>query len=312
MVLAQTYDDFELLICDDGSSDDTLERLKEVSDPRVTVLSFANRGPPFPLNEIIRRALREFVIILHDHDIFSPELIARSVQMLDDHPEANFVVQGSAWVAEDGKSSYCANQLSLNAINDGPAFAKSILRENQNLSFPLHACCMIRRASFERVGLSYEPRCGWYADIDLSFRLLRLGAFAAIADELMRFRTRDPQHVLTRDFRLTYNTLFGVFEHHTEIFFADDLVEMGKRLGRLREERRQFLSRAILHAFAHGDLARSREALAVARRDMPRGLSRMLVSLPMFFTALHPVLCRSAAIALGIHRRIRGRAKVAG
>lgn len=305
MVLEQTYQDFELLICDDGSTDDTLERLTAISDARVTVMSFANRGPPHPLNEILKRARGDYLIILHDHDIFAPDLIARSVQALDDHPEAHFVVQGSAWVAEDGVSHYRPNRLQLEEINSGPAFAQKILRESRNLSFPLHACCMIRRTSFERAGYCYRTKAGWYADIDLSFRLLNLGSFAAIDKELFRFRTRDAGHVLTNDFRLTYNTLFEIFEEHTGIFFARDASEKEMRLRLLRGERRRFLSRALQHALAHGDLARFRAVLTVACRDMPAGFTRFLILALGKTPASHFILCRAANAVFGLRQKLR-------
>jgi glycosyltransferase involved in cell wall biosynthesis len=306
LVLNQTYADFELLICDDGSSDDTLEQLKGISDARVTVMSFANRGPPHPLNEILKRARGDYLIILHDHDIFSPDLIARSVQALDAHPEAHFVVQGSAWVAEDGTSHYRPNRLELEEINSGPVFAQKILRASRNLSFPLHACCMIRRASFEQAGYCYRTKAGWYADIDLSFRLLNLGSFAAIGQELFRFRTRNAGHMLTNDFRLTYNTLFEIFEEHTAIFFARDASEKEMRLLLLRDERRRFLSRALQHALAYGELARFRAALTVACQDMPAGFTRLVILAFGKFPASHLILCRAAHAVFRLRQKLRG------
>ena len=305
MVLAQTYEDFELIICDDGSTDDTLARLKEIDDPRVAVLSFDNRGPPHPLNEVAQRTRGEYFIILHDHDLFDPELIARSVAALDAFPEAHFVVQGSAWVAEDGVSHHRPNPLPLQPLTDGVAFGRNVLSQAYHQGFPIHACCMIRRRSFERVGFFYRPSAGWYADIDTSLRLLHLGAFAHIDKELFRFRIRDPDHALARDFRLTYNTLFSVFEEHTAIFFADDPHQQRTQLRALRQARQRFLSGALLHALARGDVDGFRQALAVADRDMPGGLSRFGVSALVRCPATHRPLSVLAKTLNTARKRFR-------
>jgi glycosyltransferase involved in cell wall biosynthesis len=305
MVLAQTYGDFELIICDDGSTDDTLARLKEIDDPRVTVLSFANRGPPHPLNEIVQRARGEFFIILHDHDLFDPELIARSVAALDAFPEAHFVVQGSAWVAEDGVSHHRPNSLPLPPLTDGVAFGRSVLAHAGHQGFPIHACCMIRRRSFERVGFFYRPGAGWYADIDLSLRLLHLGPFAHIDTELFKFRVRDPDHALARDFSLTYNTLFSVFEEHIAIFFADDPSQQRTQLRAFSQARQSLLSRALLHALARGDVDGFRQALVVAGRDMPGGLRRFGVSVLARCPATHQPLAVLAKTLNAVRKRFR-------
>ena len=59
-ILSQTFSDFELLIYDDGSSDNTLKVLESYNDKRINFVSFKNQGPPEPLNYIYKKSTAAF------------------------------------------------------------------------------------------------------------------------------------------------------------------------------------------------------------------------------------------------------------
>jgi glycosyltransferase involved in cell wall biosynthesis len=289
-ILAQTYTDFELIICDDGSSDDTQAQLRQIHDPRIQALQFVNRGPPHPLVEILARARGEYIIICHDHDLFDPQLLEESVRTLDRFPEANFVVQGSAWVSETDVTQRIVNPLLLKPLNDGPSFAREILARGPLAGFPVHACCMVRRSAFEKAGFHFDVRAGWYADVDLTLRLLQLGPFAYLDRELYRFRTRDPNHPLTQSFQFTYFTLFDIYERHTLACFANRATDRAKLLGELQRQRTGFLRRAMAQALAQGKVPAFRRVAETASREIPswgeRGALRLLLALPFSHAAI--------------------------
>src|SRR5262245_60001688 len=92
-VLSQTCGDFEFLIYDDGSTDGSPDVARTFDDSRIKLLDTRRCGPPKPLNEIYAKALGEFVIILHDHDIFNPTLLEASLAVLNRNPSAAFALQ---------------------------------------------------------------------------------------------------------------------------------------------------------------------------------------------------------------------------
>src|SRR5262245_36702982 len=73
-VLAQTHRDFELLIIDDGSTDDTLEvaRRFAAADARISVASVPNSGPAAARNAALRAARGEFIALLDSDDVIAP------------------------------------------------------------------------------------------------------------------------------------------------------------------------------------------------------------------------------------------------
>ena len=87
--LSQTWTDFELIIVDDGSTDDSLAVAQSLAktDPRVKVFSQANAGTANTLNRAIELASSEWVFIMHSDDVMHPNRLERQLAFLDDHPE---------------------------------------------------------------------------------------------------------------------------------------------------------------------------------------------------------------------------------
>ena len=87
-VLRQSYRDFELLVVDDASTDETLEVVRGIDDPRIRVASFPNN---VGLSENLNRGLdligSELVARMDGDDIAEAEWLETGVRVLDSHPE---------------------------------------------------------------------------------------------------------------------------------------------------------------------------------------------------------------------------------
>lgn len=93
-VLDQTFQDFEFLICDDGSTNGTLNRLKEIEkkNDRIRVLSYGqNRGLAHALNTCLSEASGEYIARQDDDDISKPERLEKQVDFMDKNPEFTIV-----------------------------------------------------------------------------------------------------------------------------------------------------------------------------------------------------------------------------
>ncbi len=87
-VLAQTFDDWELIAVDDGSRDGTLAWLRSQADPRIRVHSQANQGVSAARNAGLRRARGDCVAFLDADDTWSPDFLARMHAALTAAPAA--------------------------------------------------------------------------------------------------------------------------------------------------------------------------------------------------------------------------------
>lgn len=96
--LVQTFTDFELIVVDDGSKDNTAEIVKSLmrEDERVRLVQQANRGLAGARNTALRAARGEMFALLDSDDMWEPEFLASQVAILDARPDVD-IVTGNGW-----------------------------------------------------------------------------------------------------------------------------------------------------------------------------------------------------------------------
>ncbi len=95
-VFAQTFQDWELILVDDGSSDASAEIAQAVEDPRVRILSDGvNRGLVYRLNQIGQLARGRYLARMDADDLMHPERLSRQVEYLDANPKVDLVGTGA-------------------------------------------------------------------------------------------------------------------------------------------------------------------------------------------------------------------------
>jgi glycosyltransferase involved in cell wall biosynthesis len=99
-VLAQTRPDFELLVVDDGSTDDTSEQVSQIGDERVRLLRQENAGPGAARNLAIRSSRGRYVSMLDSDDLWLPTYLETMAGILDDNPEVGLAYT-DAWILDD-------------------------------------------------------------------------------------------------------------------------------------------------------------------------------------------------------------------
>jgi exopolysaccharide biosynthesis WecB/TagA/CpsF family protein len=87
-ILRQTYADFEILVINDGSKDDSLEYLKSVRDPRVRIVSQQNQGLTATLNRMLWETRTPWLVRQDADDVSYPQRLARIAHLAGRHPDA--------------------------------------------------------------------------------------------------------------------------------------------------------------------------------------------------------------------------------
>jgi glycosyltransferase involved in cell wall biosynthesis len=87
-VQKQTFSDFELIVINDGSTDQTLELVQSFEDERLKIFSYKNAGLPVARNRGISHATGEFIAFLDADDLWTPDKLELQLAALKQHPEA--------------------------------------------------------------------------------------------------------------------------------------------------------------------------------------------------------------------------------
>ncbi len=103
-ILKQTFSDFELIIINDGSTDNTLQVIEGVRDPRVQVYSYENGGLPEARNRGIKRATGEFITFMDADDLWTPDKLESQVAALQKNPAAGLAYSWTCFMDSEGKS----------------------------------------------------------------------------------------------------------------------------------------------------------------------------------------------------------------
>jgi glycosyltransferase involved in cell wall biosynthesis len=176
-ILAQTHQDFELIVGDDGSTDGSGERLEEWArrDRRIRLLRNAGPGfgPAGSSNWVTRAARHKLIARMDADDISTPDRLRAQVQTFICNPDA--VIVGGLSEIIDATGRRVAGR------------DRSIFR-NRRCIFPCsHGSLMFRREIFERVG-GYRRECDYWEDVDLFLRMEREGRVLILPEALYRYR----------------------------------------------------------------------------------------------------------------------------
>ncbi len=180
-VLAQTFRDFECLILDDGSTDESGKIADELArgDDRVRVIHRENRGLVATLNELVAAARGDLLARMDADDLCLPTRFARQVQFFEQHPEA--VCVGCAyWMIDEADRTITHIRVPV----DDATLQQSMLRGHSPIS---HPTAMIRAEPLRRLG-GYRREFYPAEDFDLWLRLGELGTLANLPDPLIRYR----------------------------------------------------------------------------------------------------------------------------
>ncbi len=184
-VLNQTFTDFELLIINDGSSDDIVQWASQVTEPRVKLISQENQGVSVARNTGIAHAQGEYVAFLDADDLWEPTKLEKQAQCLENNSAVALVYTWTALIDQLGKPL----GILLASHVEGNVWEQIVVKDMiSNGSSP-----MVRRGCFETVGIfDPDPNISGAADRDMWIRIAALYPFAVVKEPLTLYR-RHPQ-----------------------------------------------------------------------------------------------------------------------
>lgn len=168
-IINQTYNSWELIMCDDGSSDDTLTIAKKFAasypDKILVLQNEQNMGLNYTLNQCLKYATGDYVARMDGDDVSLPERFKIEAEFLDIHPEYAIVSTPMIFFDENGDWGQ-SKAIEIPVISDFVFHAP----------VHCHAPCMIRRKAYVEVGgYTIHKRLLRFEDCNLWYKLYAAG-----------------------------------------------------------------------------------------------------------------------------------------
>jgi len=181
-ILAQTFRDSEVIVVDDGSTDDTKKLLDGYAarDNRLHIISRPNKGLTVSLNEALAAVRAPLIARMDADDVALPERFAKQVQFLAEHPD--IVCISSAVELIDPFGVHIGV---LTPPADHAAIDTSLLKGNGGAI--IHPAAMMRTEVVRQVG-GYQEKYNNSEDLDLWLRLAEVGKLANLPETLLKYR----------------------------------------------------------------------------------------------------------------------------
>ncbi len=217
-VLAQTFQDFELIVVDDGSTDNTRDVLKRYTDNRIHYIYQENQRRSEAQNTGIKAASGEYIAFLDDDDLWLPHKLEKQVTFLDANPDKGLVhtfidaidTQGRIIAKErEGLLKRYKDSMKLGYVYEGMS----------RLSALFMSSVMLRSRCLEKVGL-FDPATETHEDWDFTLRFALEYRIGIIPELLVRYRKHKAQTTTAEFMRGRINTSM---KHFTFLNSRDDL-----------------------------------------------------------------------------------------
>jgi len=261
-VLDQTYQDFEIIVVDDGSTDNTEEIVKSFNDPRIRYIRHEeNKGAAAARNTGIKAAKGEFIAFQDSDDKWLPEKLEKQMKVFENAPAKVGVVYTGFWRIENNKKIYIP--FSWLTQKEGNIH-KELLKEN----FIGTPAALVRKECFEKAGM-FDEKLPRLQDWELVIRLSKYYNFKCIDEPLL----------------ISYYTLDSISANNDALIKALKLI-LSKHFNDFAEDRK-LLSK---YYFGIGfnlclieDFEEGRNYLIKAIKTHPLNIKYLLVTFLSFF-----------------------------
>ena len=176
-VLAQTMSDYELIVVDDGSTDETPRRLREYG-ARLTVLPQSRSGVSAARNLGARRASGKYLAFLDSDDLWHPRKLQRQLRLMERNPEVEICQTDEIWIR---------NGVRVNPRNRHRKPSGDIFRASLDLCLVSPSAVMMRRELFERIR-GFDESLPVCEDYDLWLRIAKDTEIPLIPEALVTRR----------------------------------------------------------------------------------------------------------------------------
>jgi glycosyltransferase involved in cell wall biosynthesis len=113
-VLKQTFEDFEIIIINDGSQDSTLDVVDQIKDSRIKLFSYPNGGNVISRNRGLKRATGQYISFLDDDDVWTSDKLESQLNALTNNPQATVAYSWTDYIDESSQFLHSGLHITVN------------------------------------------------------------------------------------------------------------------------------------------------------------------------------------------------------
>lgn len=182
-VFAQTYENYEIIVIDDGSTDGTWDLIQKYNY-KIRSFRKENGGTASALNFGIKHASGEFICWLSHDDMFLPDKIAKQLEFMIRNPQYAFSYTDYIVIDSHGVELYRKTR---------PWFERTEMLRQLFLDCHIHGCTtMIRKEVFDKVGF-FSEELKYTQDLEMWMRILRYFEIGKLSIFSIKYRTYEQQ-----------------------------------------------------------------------------------------------------------------------
>jgi glycosyltransferase involved in cell wall biosynthesis len=252
-VLDQTFQNFELILVDDGSTDDAVDRARSIEDSRISILSQPNTGAPTALNRGISVARGEYIAFLDSDDLWARDKLQRHLESFLAHPEVDLTFTGLVYVGPDDQELGLPRRKPRGYFNFDQLFVDNAIGCSSAIA--------VRKSAVAATG-GFDPTMLYLFDLDFVLRISRLRPWniLGISAPLTLYRRHPAQQ--TSDWRVVASYWEKVVDKYK--------TEAPSRIKDLERRAQLNMTRYLSYlAYERGDLATASSLLREAYHVSP-------------------------------------------
>jgi glycosyltransferase involved in cell wall biosynthesis len=206
-ILGQSFGDFELILINDTSTDNSLEVIQPyLADPRVRLIDHKkNKGFVESLIEGSQESRGRYISVISADDwVVEPTAFAQQIEILEGNPAVVMAFSAYGLYADSTTLTHHSRAASANYVRPGLSVFQDFLLQG----YPQHSGTIVRKSAYEAIG-GYDATLHWSVDAQLWLGLCHFGEVAYIDSMLYAYR-RHPSS-MSKEPAALRNAIFELF-----------------------------------------------------------------------------------------------------
>lgn len=205
-VLSQTYNDWEMIIVDDCSTDNSIDVIKSYNDDRIKLfVNEKNLGLKETLKRGIKEASSDWIVFLESDDVLAPDYLAKKVEIAQKYNDINLIFNDCEFFGNEERVKAFEHALKkTRSLLQNQSYPKKMLydfyQSNKIFTF---SSVMAKRSHLLKV--NFNPKLDYLIDWHLWIQLSSLGKFYYLPEKLTKWRLHKNSYINSSTYKSPFD-----------------------------------------------------------------------------------------------------------